>query len=105
MSGTIELTPEEQTTLTNSLRLEAQGFTEAARWLRGTIRALRGIEWDEEDKERVGGLSLEHRQRLETLFRANRGRTTPPPQVVPASPLVSVNPVIRSDQIIAAQTP
>ena len=46
MSGTLTLTPEEQTKLTISCQLEAQGFVEAAKWLRSTIQSLRLLNWD-----------------------------------------------------------
>lgn len=99
MSGTIPLSPEEQTRLTVALELEDAGFQEAAKWVRTHILSLRGIVWKEDPSE--SPLSIDPKS-WEELFRIHRGSLSPvsqPPTVLPPPSMVS--PKIRPDQITA----
>lgn len=88
MGGIISLTEREQTVLTIALTLENQGFTEAAAYLRGTISALRLVEWNEPTSHIPWA----------DLFRIHRGSASP---YVPAVPPVEHKINIRPDQTVA----
>lgn len=89
MDGLISLTEREQVVLTIALMLDGQNFTEAAAYLRGTISALRLVEWNEPTSHIP----------WEDLFRAHRGSISPHPSSTPIPSLYKID--IRPDQTVA----